>query len=123
MRKTIFSLLILIAASASAQEATLNTPVSRPSESKLTVKRLDLTANQAVISLSVMDAASSEIRYYNVAVPDASPATSTATVAGLVTAIDTAAPSETGGVLRRLNFRILTYLQGQGYIPNVTLVP
>ena len=123
MKRLLLSLLILCAVSASAQEATLNSPVARPAESKLTVKRLDLTANQAVISLSVMDAASSEIRYYNVVVPDASPATSTATVAGLVTAIDTAAPSETGGVLRRLHFRILTYMQGQGYIPNVTLVP
>ena len=123
MRKTILSLLILIAASASAQEASLNAPVARPAESKLTVKRLDLTATQAVISLSVMDAASSEIRYYNVTVPDPSPATSTATVAGLVTAIDTVRATETGGVLRRLNFRILGYLLDSGYLPNTTLAP
>ena len=119
----ILSLLLLTAVSASAQEATLNAPVARPSESKLTVKRLDLTANQAVISLSVQSSASEEIRYYNLVVPDPSPATASATVSGLVTAIDTARPTETGGVLRRLNFRILGYLFDQGYLPAATLNP
>lgn len=121
MRKIlILSVLLSFAGLASAQEVTLNTPVARPAESKLTVKRLDLTATQAVI---MQDSGSNEIRYFNVAVPDPSPATSTATITGLVTAIDTARATETGSVLRRLNFRILGYLFDNGYLPGVTLVP
>lgn len=123
MKKLILSLLVLFAVSASAQEATYNTPVTRPSETKLTVKRLDLTASQAIISISVQTAAAEEVRYYNLVVPDSSPATSTATISGLVTAIDTVRATETGGVLRRLNFRILGYLLDTGYLPNVTLAP
>lgn len=123
MKRLLLSLLLLTAVSASAQEATLNSPVARTSESKLTVKRLDLTASQAVISLSVQDSGSNEIRYYNVVVPDPAPATASASIVGLVTAIDTVRATETGGVLRRLNFRILGYLLDQGYLPGVTLVP
>lgn len=124
MRKAILSIILLsFAGLASAQEATLNSPVSRPAEAKLTVKRLDLTATQAVISISVQDSTNSEIRYFNVVVPDPAPATATATVNGLVVAIDTVRATETGGVLRRLNFRILGYLFDTGYLPGVTLVP
>jgi len=46
-----------------------------------------------------------------------------ASISGLVTAIDTVRATETGGVLRRLNFRILGYLFDQGYLPGVTLAP
>ena len=124
MKKSVFlAVLLSVTGLASAQEATLNSPVARPSEAKLTVKRLDLTATQAVISISVQDASNNEIRYFNVVVPDPSPATSTATVPGLVTAIDTVRATETGGVLRRLNFRILGYLFDTGYLQGVTLVP
>lgn len=124
MRKTILSILLLsFAGLASAQEASLNSPVARPAEAKLTVKRLDLTASQAVISISVQDSSNNEIRYYNLVVPDPSPSTATATVSGLVTAIDTVRATETGGVLRRLNFRILGYLFDTGYLPGVTLAP
>ena len=108
---------------ASAQEATLSAPVARASESKLTVKRLDLTATQAIISLSVQDTGNNEIRYFNVVVPDPAPATAAATVAGLVTAIDTVRATETGGALRKLQFRLLGYLFDQGYLPGVTLQP
>lgn len=124
MKRIIISLLLLsFAGLASAQEATLNAPVARPAEAKLTVKRLDLTATQAVISISVQDSSNSEIRYFNVVVPDPAPATATSSVAGLVTAIDTVRATETGGVLRRLNFRILGYLFDTGYLPGVTLKP
>ena len=124
MKRIILSLLLLsLAGLASAQEATLSAPVARPSEAKLTVKRLDLTAVQAVISISVQSSVGDEIRYYNLVVPDPSPATASASISGLVTAIDTVRATETGGVLRRLNFRILGYLFDQGYLPGVTLAP
>lgn len=123
MKRLFISILLMTAVSASAQEATLNSPVARPSEAKLTVKRLDLTATQAIISISVQTAASEEVRYYNLVVPDPAPSTQSATVVGLVTAIDTVRATETGGVLRRLNFRILGYLLDQGYLPGVTLAP
>ena len=120
MKKLSF-VLLLLAGPALAQEATLNTPVARPSESKIAAKLIQIEQAKVVVSLSVRDASSSEIRYYDVAIPDA--ATPTATVAGFVVAIDTVRATETGGALRKLQFRVLGYLFDTGYLPGVTLVP
>lgn len=123
MRKLFLSLLILsITGLASAQEATLSAPVPQPAETKFQIQRIDITAAQIVVSIDVKGPGGEQIRYFNVAVPDA--AHPSATVPGLVTAIDTARPTETGGVLRRLQFRVLGYLADQGLLPAaVTLVP
>lgn len=122
MRKLITILLLSFAGLASAQEATLSAPVAQPSETKLVIQRIDITAAQIVVSIDVKGPGNEQIRYFNVAVPDQ--AHPSASVTGLVTAIDTARPSETGGVLRRLNFRVLGYLADQGLLPAaVVLVP
>lgn len=122
MRKLITILFLSFAGLASAQEATLSAPVAQPAETKLVIQRIDITAAQIVVSIDVKGPGNEQIRYFNVAVPDA--AHPSASVTGLVTAIDTARPSETGGVLRRLNFRVLGYLADQGLLPAaVVLVP
>ena len=122
MRKILSILILLCAGLASAQEATLSAPVAQPAETKLVIQRIDITQAQIIVSIDVKGGGNEQIRYFNVAVPDASHPT--ATVAGLVTAIDTVRATETGGVLRKLNFRVLGYLADQGLLPAaVTLVP
>lgn len=121
--KKLLSLILFAAVSASAQDASLNTPVARPSETKLAVKEINIRQTQVVMSLSRQTAASEEISYYNVEIPNAAPATATATVVGFVTALGTARSGETGTALRRFQFRCLGYLLDTGYLPGVTLVP
>jgi len=106
-----------------AQDASLNTPVARASETKLAVKEINIRQVQVVVSLSRQTAASEEISYYNVVIPDPAPATATATVSGYITAIGTARSGETGSALRRFQFRCLGYLLDTGYLPGTTLVP
>lgn len=123
MKKLLLSLLILFAVSASAQEATLNSPVARPSATKITIKEINIRQTQVVVSISTQTAAGEETKYSNLVIPDSSPATSTATVVGFITAFDTVRATETGSALRRFQFRVLGYLFDTGYLPGVTLVP
>lgn len=104
-----------------AQEATLNTPVVRPSEAKYTVTSIFVSAAEARVVVAVKDAANAEIRSVTFEIP--SEAQPSATVAGIFTALDTVRATETGGVLRRTNFRLLGYLADTGYLTGVTLVP
>jgi hypothetical protein len=115
--------LVSICGLASAQDASLNTPVVRGSETKLAIKEINIRQTQVVVSLNVQTAAYEDVRYYNVVIPDPAPATATSTVVGFVTAIGTARSGETGGALRRFQFRALGYLVDTGYLPDVTLVP
>lgn len=122
--KRILSLLLLsLAGLASAQEATINSPVARPAEAKYTLARTDINfdANTIVVTVNVKGSGNEQIRYYNVVVPDS--AHPTATFAVMLTAIGTARSGETGIPERRANFRILGYLLDTGYAPGVTLVP
>lgn len=113
--------LSLAVVSSFAQEASFNTPVARASEAKLVVSELTITQTQATIVVQVKDASNVDIRSQIYNVPDQ--ARPSATVVGLFTAIDTVRASETGGVLRRANFRILGFLSDNGYLAGVTLVP
>lgn len=125
MRKILLAFgLIVLALPCSAQEATLNTPVVRPSEAKQRVRNFNISAQgvpQATIEISVQDSTDNEIRYFNVVVPGCGP--QTATVAGIFLALDTVRATENAGQLRRSNFRLLGYLFDQGCLPGVTLVP
>ena len=123
MKKLFSILVLLLATSVMAQDASLNTPVARGSETKLNVKEINIRPTQAVISLNVQTAVGEDVRYYNVVVPDSAPATSTATITGFVTALGTARSGETGSALRRFQFRCLGYLLDTGYLPGTTLVP
>ena len=121
MKKTLALLLILAASFASAQEATLNAPVARPAEAKLVMSKLEISAGQILAEIKVRGAGDEEIRYFNLVIPDA--AHSGATVPGFLTALQTIRATETGGILRRTNFRVLGYFLDQGYLPGVTLIP
>lgn len=128
MKRTILSLLVLVSASlASAQQATLNTPVTRTAEDNYKVGELNIRSNagaqtaQVLLTVSVQDSASNEIRRFNVVIPD--PAHPTATVAGFVSALINTRATETGSDPRKANFRVLGYFSDQGYFPGVTLVP
>lgn len=122
MKKLLIAALLL-SAPAFAQDASLNTPVTRPSETKLVIKEIGITATQVVVALNVQTAAREDVRYYNVVVPNSAPATQSATVVGFITALGTARAGETGGALRRFQFRCLGYLFDNGYLPGVTLQP
>ena len=122
MKKLIIAA-FLLSSTAFAQDASLNTPVTRPSETKLAVKEINIRPSQVVVSLNVQTAVGEDVRYYNVEIPDSSPATQTATVVGFVTAIGTSRSGETGSALRRFQFRCLGYLFDTGYLPGVTLQP
>jgi hypothetical protein len=121
MKNILFGFLLLLATTGLAQEATLNIPVTRPSEAKLGVKEVNIRQTQVVVSLSVQASTNDEIRYYNVAIPDIT--FPSATVVGFITAIGTTRPTETGTALRRFQFRVLGYLSDNGYLSGVTLVP
>ena len=113
MRKVLL-FLILLAPWASAQEATLTSPVARPSEAKYKMQRVVLEAGEAYLTVSVQDSSNEEIRSITYRTVD---------VAGVFAAIDTVRSGETGGVLRRANFRLLGFLLDEGYLPPVSLVP
>lgn len=108
-----------------AQQATLTTPVARPSEHNLRVESVFATRDaggrwEAVVS--VRDSGGTvEIRRESYSGPDA--AHPGATALAFITAQITARSGETGSNARRVDFRVLGFLADQGYLPAVTLVP
>lgn len=112
--KKLILILSLFAASASAQKATLQTPVARPSEVKYRVREFSVNASQAVVEIEVRNSSEGIIRTFTVIDSDA---------AAFVTALDTVRATETGSALRRVNFRILGRLADAALITGVTLVP
>lgn len=117
---------LFIATSLSAQEATLNTPVTftaRTPKAKIVVDSLTITATTARIDVIVKDSANADIERIQYNIPDV--AFPSATVPGVFTALDTIRAGETGTVLRRANFRLLGFLQDNGFFATtpVTLVP
>jgi len=122
MVKRAFLFVILLgAAIVGAQQANLNTPIQPPSEARYEVNSLFVNANGAVIVVDVKSSGGVTLRSFNLDVPDA--AHPSATVAGIFTALDSAVPGETGGVLRRANARLLNYAIDNGYLTGVTLAP
>lgn len=120
MKKILLSLVLLCAVSASAQDATLTVPVSK-TITKYVTSSFSMDVAQASIVVDQKDAGGNTLSTVSFLVPDS--AHPTATLANFVTAFTTARGGETGGVLRRLNFRILGYLFDQGYLPAATLNP
>lgn len=122
--KKLLVFLILFAASASAQEITLTTPVAPPSEAKYTIQGFKIVRSPtpyAVIDVDVKSSANVVLRSFRVELPDS--AHPTATVLALVTATITVRATETGNDARKLDFRISGFLLDQGYLPAVTVVP
>lgn len=106
--------LVLLGSVALAQQAALQTPVPRTSEAKYVVQEFSVSQTQAMVTIQVRDAAEATIRTFDVIDTDAT---------AFLTAMDTVRATETGGVLRRMNFRILGRLADAGRISGVTLVP
>lgn len=127
MRKLLAIVAVLItlaAVHASAQQATFSAPITRPAEDNLRAESLYLTRDAGgrwEIQVSVRDSAGVEIRRLSYSGPDA--AHPGATVLALITAYATPRAGETGGLARRLDFRLLGFLADQGYVSAVTLVP
>lgn len=107
-----------------AQQATLNTPVTRAAEDNLRAETLYISRDLGgrwEVQVSVRDNSGNEIRRVVYNGPDA--AHPTATALAIATAYTTARSGETGALPRRLDFRLLGFLVDQGYISGVTLVP
>jgi hypothetical protein len=123
MKKLTLAALIFVAIIASAQTATYNTPVSRSSETKVIVTNFHVLRDCAcaTIDLEVQDVNGVAIRSQSVGIPD--PNIPSASLAGLVTAMETVRATETGNAIRKMNFRILGYLSDQGYLSGVTVNP
>lgn len=123
MKKTlaVLALVSLAGTFALAQEATLGTPVARAAEAKSTVRDFSASATSVTIEVSIQDASNNEIRVQSFSIPDA--AHPSATVVGFLTAIGTIRATETGGVMRKANFRILGFLFDNGFLPGSTLAP
>src|SRR5688572_16557294 len=102
---------------------TLATPVTRSSETKYTVDRLDIRrSGQAFVEVVAQDSGGLEdIRRFAFTVPDT--AHPSATLANFIGALLNARSGETGTNARRANFRVLGYLVDQSYLPAGTLNP
>lgn len=121
MKRFMLFLVLAFAGPVFAQDATLTVPVTRNSEAKYVIKRLEITQFQVTFDIAVQDSGNNEIRAFTSIVPDA--AHPTATVANFMTALDTARSGETAGILRRMQFRALGYLFDLSYFPSSTLNP
>lgn len=125
--KKLLAVLILCASVAFAQQATINTPITRTSIDNYKVSELLIRANtpgqsaQVFMIASAQDSGGVEVTRVNFSIPDS--AHSGATVAGFVTALITVRATETGTDARKANFRALGYFSDQGYLPGVTLIP
>lgn len=116
--------LILAASTVSAQEAVLNSPVAQPSEAKYVVsteKGFAVRASGVVIHMEVRSSTATGsvlIREYIQELPEGS-----ATVVGFLNAINTVIAGETGGIVRRMNARIVKYLADSSLLPPATVNP
>ena len=108
-----------------AQEATINTPITRNSEAKYKITLFVVSTSPATanVEVAVQDSSNNEIRRVMNVIPD--PAHTGATVTGLITAMITVRATETGTDTRKIQFRVLGYLSDQGYFTGtpITLVP
>lgn len=118
--KKFLPILVLLCATASAQDITLTVPISK-TITKYVTSSYSMDAAQASIVVDQKDAGGVTLSTVSFLIPDADHPG--ATLNGFVTAFTSARSGETGGVLRRLNFRILGYLFDQGYLPASTLKP
>lgn len=110
--KTILFLLpyFAIAALSNAQEATLQTPET-VSATKIVTQSMQLQRNEAYVTVEFQTAASGVKRTLTVRITQAE-------LTSFVTALDTVRSGETGGALRRMNFRILGWLADNSKLKN-----
>lgn len=133
MRSAIIAFFLgLLAWVAAAQEAGINSPINRAAIAKYRIEQIHLTRTPqaALVEVARQDSSNNTIDSLIIqitangqtgcpAVPSQTP-----TVVALVTAMVTSAANETGTDIRRVNFRVLTYLSTTtGCITGITLVP
>lgn len=114
--KRLMAFVFVATTTVGAQELTLTTPVTYPSETKYRIRKIFQDATSALvqttIEISAQSSGGAEIRYFNVSIP--SPACGSATSATLETASTTARAGEPAGALARAQYRILGYLSDNG---------
>ena len=121
-------ILILAALPVAAQEATLNSSVSRSSITKIKIDTFycDRTP-QCKIATIKQDSSNVDIeqgaQVFFIPSAAGQPCTSATTVSGLAGAMNVTRATETGANARIQSFRILGYLSDQGCLSGVTLVP
>ena len=116
-------LMLLFAIPVFGQQANVNSPAARPAIDHYVVKIIheDGDCQCAQVHVEAQDSSNNPISRQRFDIPDANIAGSS--FVNFETARGTTRASETGGTLRRLNFRVLGYLVDTGYLSGVTLVP
>ncbi len=123
MKSIVLAILLFVAAPLVAQQATLTTPETL-SATKIVVASLSLDQNTANITVNYQASDSTTKRSLSYAT------VSQAELVSFLTALGSARASETGAVLRRMNFRVIGWmadnsklLDASGAPLSVTLVP
>jgi hypothetical protein len=131
MKKFPLVLVLLLAPFAYAQEATINTPITRSSITKIRIDSFAFTRSASSVSIGVVyqDATNADVPTPSLTtsftIPSAAgaPCTSATTLNGLTGAMNATRSGETGANARIQQFRILGYLSDQGCLTGVTLAP
>ena len=123
MKKLFAILLLAFSTSAFAQQADLDTPITQPTETKIKIKNLEILRDgpTVVVVVSFQDAGSVDVRLAQYAIP--SGAHPGASVGAFITAMLTPKVGEVGSDTRKLNYRMLGYLNDLLFLPPVVLVP
>ena len=117
-------LFIFLAASATAQQATITATDQTPVATKMIVSNIDVNRDCtcAFVEVVYQNASSSDLTRTRYAIPadPLNPGTELQTFIGALISVRT---GETGVNSRKANFRVLGYLVDAGRITGVTLVP
>lgn len=125
MKKLLVVLILLVAVPLMAQQATFNSQVTRPAEDNFRAISYMATRDGGgrwEVVVGVFDTTgNTEIRRVTFSGPDV--LHPSATALAFLTAQMNARSGETGGNVRRMDFRVLGFLADNSYISNVTLAP
>ena len=107
-----------------AQSATLSTPQTQPTITKVVATRVEIIRDCAcaAVHIAYQDASSNDATKTRFDIP-ADPANPGTELQTFIGALLTARSGETGVNSRKLNFRALGYLVDSGRLTGVTLVP
>ena len=136
MKRIVFvaAAILALATGASAQEASLTSPVARGNVTKIKVDQFVFSRpNSIAIRVVYQDATDVDAPVADLpantptkfTIPSAigQPCTSATTINGMAAAMNNSRTGETGSDGRKQQFRILGYLVDQGCITGVTLIP
>lgn len=98
-------------------QMTIDVPETRKSIVKKQFHSLRYDANGFLVEIEVLDEDGDIVRIENVYGGGG------AETLALITALNTPAPGETGGAVRRHNYRLHKFLKDGGYLTGVTVTP